>query len=198
MNELGSALKRIIAAVANGQINNKKFLFSKLDIKDGFWPMVVSAEDAWNFCYIIPNDDPNASIDDTCIVVPNALQMGWCESPPFFCAASETARDVIASLLDADLPPHAFESKMLPTNFDDMALADLYSAVTLIEVFVDDFIECTDSMARETILKITRAMIHGIHSIFPPKDITGHAGGDPISEKKLEKLEGLWQTPKKS
>ena len=112
--------------------------------------MVVSAEDAWNFCYIIPNDESNASIDDTCIVVPNALQMGWCEFPPFFCAASETEQDVISSLLDANLPPHAFETKMLPNNFDDMALADLNSAVTLIEVFLDDFIACTDTMASES------------------------------------------------
>ena len=36
MNELGSALKRIIAAVADGQQEDKKFLLSKLDIKDGF------------------------------------------------------------------------------------------------------------------------------------------------------------------
>ena len=36
------------------------------------------------------------------------------------------------------------------TNFDDMALADLYSAVTLtIEIFVDDFIACTDFMVCE-------------------------------------------------
>ena len=74
MNELVvSALKQIIAAVADGQQEDKKFLFSKLNIKGGFWLMVVSTEDAWNFCYIIPNDESNASIDDTRIVVPNAL-----------------------------------------------------------------------------------------------------------------------------
>ena len=196
MNELGAALRRIIAAVADGQQKGKTFMFSKLDIKDGFWRMVVSAADAWNFCYIIPSVDPSDTLDDTRIVVPNALQMGWCESPPFFCAASETARDIIASLLHTDLPPHAFESKMLPRNFTSLPLADLSSVITLIEVFVDDFIACTDSMARDTILKITRAMLHGIHSIFPPRDVTGHNGGDPISEKKLDKLEGLWQHTK--
>jgi hypothetical protein len=196
MNELGSALRRIIAAVADGQQNDKKFLFSKLDIKDGFWRMVDDAANAWNFCYIIPSEDPNATLDDTKIIVPNALQMGWCESPPFFCVASETARDIIASLLHTDLPPHAFEGKMLPPNFGNLPLADLSLVITLIEVFVDDFIACTNSMARETILKITRAMLHGIHSIFPPRDVTGHKGGDPISEKKLEKLEGLWQHTK--
>ena len=36
MNQLGSALKRIVATLADGQHNNKKFMYSKLDIKDGF------------------------------------------------------------------------------------------------------------------------------------------------------------------
>jgi len=74
-------------------------MFSKLDIKDGFWRMAVNDENTWNFCYVLPSDDPNIDIDDIKIVVPNCLQMGWCESPPFFCAASETACDVIESLL---------------------------------------------------------------------------------------------------
>jgi hypothetical protein len=28
------------------------------------------------------------------IVIPSLLQMGWVESPPFFCAATETSHDV--------------------------------------------------------------------------------------------------------
>jgi len=75
MAQLGSALKRIIATVADGQRKNKKIFFSKLDIKDGFWRMVVNAADAWNFCHVIPNTDTNASINETNIVVPNSLQM---------------------------------------------------------------------------------------------------------------------------
>ena len=35
-------------------------------------------------------------------------------------------------------------------------------------------------------------MLHGIHSIFPPTILTGNNGGDPISEKKLDKHEGMW------
>ena len=122
--------------------------------------------------------------------------MGWCESPPSFCAASETARDVIASLLSTELPPHASESKMLPSNFDSLPLADLHSIFTLIEVFVDDFIACTDAVSKTHLLQVSRAMLHGIHSVFPTWDINGHTGGDPISEKKLDKLEGLWEHTK--
>ena len=193
MEQLGNALKRLIARSADAQTEQKDLLFSKLDIKDGFWRLIVNDDDAWNFCYAIPNEDPNASLDDTRIVIPNSLQMGWCESPPFFCMASETARDVIQKLLKVELPPHPFEARMLPHNFDSLPLQDLHGTIELIEVFVDDFIGCTDGITQATLLRITRAMLHGIHSIFPPPSVTGHSGGDPISEKKLDNLDGLWQ-----
>ena len=196
MHELGNVLKRILATLADGHNSDptKSFMFSKLDIKDGFWRMIVSEEDAWNFCYAIPPPSPDTPLDDIQIVVPNSLQMGWCESPPFFCAATETGRDVIESLLDTTLPAHKFENKMLPINFNSLPrqCADLLSTTTLIEVYVDDYIACIDNISRKHIQQVSRAMLHGIHSIFPPPTVTGHNGGDPISEKKLDKLEGQW------
>ena len=51
MTQLGSALKQIVALVAN---TNSPFYFTKLDIKDGFWQMAVSNNFAWNFCYMLP------------------------------------------------------------------------------------------------------------------------------------------------
>ena len=193
MRQLGSALKRIITKVAEGQQEKKEFKFAKLDIKDGFWRLIVNNDDAWNFCYCIPPENPNTPLDDIQIVVPNSLQMGWCESPPFFCAASETARDVIESLLQTELPAHPFEQRMLPENFTSLPIGDLTSTTALIEVFVDDFIGCVDDITQTKLLQTTRAMLHGINSISPPPpSVTGHNGGDPISEKKLDKLEGLW------
>ena len=195
MDQLGKALLRIIAALADAQAAGKQLFFAKLDIKDGFWRMIVSDADAWNFCYAIPNADPAATRDDTRIVVPNSLQMGWCESPPFFCAASETARDVIQQLLKVDLPPHPLEHYMMPANNSTLPTVaqDLLNMINLIEVFVDDFIGCTDNLTKEHLLKFTRAMMHGMHSIFSPPSQTGHTGGDPISIKKLKQLEGLWE-----
>ena len=195
MDQLGNALQRMIAKLADAQEEGKELCFAKLDIKDGFWRMVVSDDDAWNFCYAIPNEDPNASRDDIRIVVPNSLQMGWCESPPFFCAASETARDVIKQLLKVDLPLHPFEHGMLPDANVQLPkeAMDLAHTMDLIEVFVDDFIGCTDNLTRSHLVKFTRAMMHGMHSIFQPPSVTGHTGGDPISEKKLKQLEGLWE-----
>jgi hypothetical protein len=43
-----------------------------------------------NFTYILLQPEVNP----TKLVVPTSLQMGWVESPPYFCTASETARDI--------------------------------------------------------------------------------------------------------
>ena len=92
---------------------NKPFLFSKPDIKDELWRMAVSNDDAWNFCYVNPSLTLLTSMDDIEIVVPNSLQMGWCESSPFFYAATETARDIMHKLLEeaVSLEQHPFEEK---------------------------------------------------------------------------------------
>ena len=75
MDELGKALQRMITRLSDAQDAEKELFFAKLDIKeDGFWRMIVGDDDAWNFCYAIPNEDPNASRDDIRIVVPNSLQ----------------------------------------------------------------------------------------------------------------------------
>ena len=91
MYKLGNIIPRIIHAMAAAPENGIPLLFSKVDLKDGYWRMEVSEEDAWNFAYVLPKLDPS---EETMLVVPHALQMGWSESPPYFCAATETARNL--------------------------------------------------------------------------------------------------------
>jgi hypothetical protein len=57
---------------------------------------------------------------------------------------------------------------------------------------VDDFIGTTNILSTEHLQKVSRAMLHGIHSIFPPPEVTGHSGEDPVSEQKIKKGEGVW------
>ncbi len=196
MVQLGNCIQRIVDILARNYDPNHPFKFAKLDIKDGFWRMAVSAEDAWNFCYVLPVPHPTGNIDDTLLVVPSCLQMGWCESPPFFCAASETANDVIRSLLDEiNLPAHEFESDMMRETVLETSTARLQAAanfVNITEVFVDDFIGGTNNPTDEHLRHFSRAMLHGIHSVFPPPSVTGHQGEDPVSQKKLAQGEGTW------
>ena len=64
------------------------------------------------------------------------------------------------------------------------------------EVYVDDFIAMSNDLRRQHILHTSRAMLHGIHAIFPPPAVTGHNGFDPITESKLRKGEGMWDITK--
>ena len=69
---------------------DETILFSKIDLSDDFWQMMVSSKDAWHFCFVLPDARAWPSL----IVIPLALQMGWCESPAYFCATTKTARDI--------------------------------------------------------------------------------------------------------
>ena len=197
MFELGNVILRIVWALATAD-PNIPFLFTKVDLKDGYWRMCVNANDAWNFAYVLPKLKPS---EPTRLVIPDALQMGWSESPPFFCAATETARDVAMKNIQnkASLEPHPLESIMLgDANFD--FLPKTYQNqptefIKLLEVYIDDFIGVIQAKSVEELQQFTRAVLHAIYNTFPPPELTGSTMGPPISEKKLTE-EGLWQTCK--
>ena len=126
MTELGNVLPRLIYAVGTAPENKGPILFSKLDIEDGYWRMVVPADDEWNFAYVLPKQDPQDPDEPTILVIPSSLQMGWTHSPANFCAASETARDVHETIVHkpiGSLPPHALEPFMLPSDLPALRAA---------------------------------------------------------------------------
>jgi hypothetical protein len=197
MAELGNVLKRIVHTMASNHDINQPFVFSKCDIKDGFWRMVVNHHDAWNFCYVLPCKNKKNNIDNVQIVVPHSLQMGWCESPPFFCAATETGRDIIDKMLKTynDIPFHPMEHYVMTGSPDD---PDHHNPTTtnLVEVFVDDFIGVTNNINSQHLRRFARSLLHGIHCIFPPPSVSGHKGGDPLSESKMKQGDGQWKFSK--
>ena len=106
MIQLGTWL---VAMPADNYNPEHPFYFAKLSIKDGLWRTAIKNTNTWNFCFILPQLKPTTSINAALLVAPNCLQMDWHESPPFFCAASETARDVIEALLkESSLPQQPF------------------------------------------------------------------------------------------
>ena len=198
MNELGRVLPRLIYAVATAPEQRGPILFSKLDIKDGYWRMVVTPDEEWNFAYILPKLEPN---EPTQLVIPSCLQMGWCRSASYFCAASETARDVSQALAEqkpGTLPEHPLESFLLPPT---LQLADPDSAAAwdflhLIEVYIDDFIQLAQCSDPIQLKHLSRSILHGIHSVFPPPTFTGGNEEEPIALKKLHQGDGIWETRK--
>ena len=71
-------------------------------------------------------------------------------------------------------------------------ISGLMSNFTLLDIFVDDFVALTDDLTQDHLLKVSRALLHGINTVFLLPDVTEHNGGYPISEKKLANLNGIW------
>ena len=211
---LGSSMPRILDFLAHAPSEYPVYL-SKYDISDGFWRMVVAAGAEWNFAYVLPQE-PGKPVK---LVVPSALQMGWKESPGYFCSASETARDVAEKFAGFngqmhDLPMHKFEklirmpaaadngdgaingdntldSASASTSDKPPSLRDRVVPWTALEVFVDDFIAMTQDVDR--IPHLTRSILQGIEQVFPDPSVTGHVNGKPpLSEKKILKGDADW------
>jgi hypothetical protein len=113
IDQMGHSLQHIIHAFAEADKDAKVFM-AKFDIKDGFWRLDCQEGEEWNFAYVLPQEEG----EPTRLVVPTTLQMGWVESPPYFCAASKTARDVAAQYTEmpiGSLSQHKF-SEYTMTN----------------------------------------------------------------------------------
>ena len=169
MTQLGKVLPRLIAAVSHAPVDDGCIVLSKLDIKDKYWRMIVKNGQYLNFAYVL-SDKKGERIR---LVIPSLLQMGWAESPPFFCAATEMAREIAedtARKLMGSLSAHALEDFMLlPNKWLEQNLAKTCTEyLKVMEVYVDDFCTMVQTSNVDIIRHVSRALLHAIHSISPP------------------------------
>lgn len=197
VKELGNVLGRLFHFMAEVP-EEEEIVFSKIDLADGYWRMIVEKDSRYNFAYVMPSANPEAPLR---LVIPSALQMGWNESPAYFCAATETARDIAQAWIGKgkELSPHPLESwvkpEIEPRRQTTGAKGVCYQMGA---VYVDDFVQAVVQDRQGELLEtVARASLHAIHSIFPPPSASGHPGAkDPISEKKLAKGDARWSPTK--
>ncbi len=112
--------------------------------------------------------------------------MGWVESPPFFCAASETARDIVQDYCKTkmgNLPPHKFTNYVIGNQaYEDLPERDELdnNFRYLLEVYVNDFVSLVIPTSREQLRHVSTGTMTGIHDVFPADEIDSN---DPISDK---------------
>ena len=107
IDQIGDCLSRIIHAFVEADPNAKVFM-AKWDINDGFWRMDCKEGEEWKFAYVLPQPEG----EPVKLVIPKLLQMGWVELPPYFCAATETARDVSIDYIDTEVGRHINSNSM--------------------------------------------------------------------------------------
>jgi hypothetical protein len=194
VKELGNVLPRLLDFMATVPAE-EHIHFSKLDLADRYWRMIVTREERCNFAYVMPSKPG----EELMIVARSALQMGWNGSPAFFCATTETVRDVSQMWIDqgTELPAQAMESLVEPT-LTPRRQSSTGASHQWSGVYVDDHIMAAVEVSTGILLRRTaRATLHAIHSVFTaPGEATMEGAKDPISEKKLHKGDGRWDTKK--
>ena len=85
IDQIGTILLRLIRAFAKAQ-DCANIFQARLDIKYGFWRLDCKEGEESNFCYVLAQ---KTGIPIK-LVVPMSLQMGWIESPAYFCTLSKT------------------------------------------------------------------------------------------------------------
>jgi hypothetical protein len=157
--------------------------------------MLVKPEARWNFASVMPSPPGTPTL----LVIPRALQMGWNESPAYFCATAESVRDIAQSWLDTGThkPVHPMESFTAPAK-PARPQSSAGPAHQMSAVYVDGFLLAAVQDATGNFLQRTAwATLHAIHSVFPTPKATGRIDAkDPISEKKLAKGDARWATLK--
>lgn len=194
MDQIGHIAQRIIYAFGTAPEDAKLFS-AKFDVKDGFWNLDMVKGEEYNFAYLYPTLEND---DRVLLVVPTSLQMGWVESPPYFCVASETGRNIASQYVETpigSLPPHNFSAKTeTAPEFKQLPPSSTTNKLPyVIDVYVNDYISIAMPASQEQLRHVGQAVMMGIHDIWQPKE---ENNDDPISYKKIEKGEGVWMLEK--
>jgi len=215
--QFGRALERIITQVVHADPRCGPVKFVKIDLSDGFHQIFVRAAD-------IPKlgvSFPALSGEEPLAAFPLSLPMGWTESPPCFCAFTETIADVANSRIlkwrhsplhhltkDAnsvpalpepfpDVPHHGTVPTTSAPRSRNPLLPNRTRILATVDVFVDDFIGAAQGSAQR-LNRICRTLMHSIDDVLRPVDsLDPELRKQPISVKKLRQGDACWSTVKK-
>ncbi len=94
------------------------------------------------------------------------------------------------------LPSHKFKHYAVDSpNYTDLPEIAIESKGFgyMVEVYVNNFMSLVIPVSWEQLRHVANAIMHGIHDVFPPDEDDSN---EPISEKKLQKGEGRYDTRK--
>ncbi len=115
--QFGGTLHRLLYLVRHADPKFGPVRINKQDLKDAFYRMFLRALDCLHLALILPRYEGEPQL----VAIPLATTMGWVQSPPTFCAMSETVCDVANANFKAS-PLGAQPHRLSPTaeEHDDL------------------------------------------------------------------------------
>ena len=199
--QFGKALSRILWALAYANPSFGPVALAKFDLSDGFYRIQLALRAIAALGVILPQ----APEETPLVALPMVLPMGWTESPPAFCAATETVADLANAKLASNEPQvaHRLETiaKTPPQDWEPPSNTEVQGPSTprlllqqplrLADVYVDDLVGAAQGGDTAN-LYLTRVILHSLDQVFralSPQDLP--ARQEPASLSKLEKGDGF-------
>jgi len=110
--QFGKALPRVLQTIHEANPRFGPVYLSTVDISDGFYRMNLRPQDALRLGVLFPSRPGERQL----VGIPLVLPMGWTESPPAFCSATETVADMANQAMAKD-----WKSLDVPHRLDEVA-----------------------------------------------------------------------------
>jgi hypothetical protein len=214
--QFGKALDRILQAIVDADPAHGPVKLIKVDIADGFYRIWLNLHDIPKLAVSIPplyGDEP-------LVALPLALPMGWTESPPYFCVATETVADITNKRLMNHWkpPPHRLEeaantppeaavdnapqrarmetSPPLASSTRPANRLTRKRPLRKVDVFVDDFVGMAQGNGQQ-LSAVRRTLLHSLDDVLRKLDeFDDKHRKEPASVKKLLQGDACWGTRK--
>jgi hypothetical protein len=198
--QFGKAIERLLQKAIQANPKFGPLVNYKVDISDGFYRIPLTTSGLKKLGVLLPNFPGLPPL----VAFPLVLPMGWTDSPPFFCAFTETICDLTNDELRQNLryPKHKLEDIAGATDFEDCkGTAAQVPLVTqshqagltrkptaYVDVFVDDFCGEGQESKMNPLQNQRRTLFHNIDKVFRPNEKGDNPSRkEPISISKLEK-----------
>jgi hypothetical protein len=197
--QFGMALQCILQRLAYCNPHHGPPLMAKLDLADGYYRIPLSLQAALNLAVILPATHNT----ETLIALPLSLPMGWRDSPPYFCAFTETCTDLANIHPDTTLQ-HPFQYALASastSHFSTFSSDDIFPFVPdhpqspplqYTDVYLDDFM----IIAQQPLpWPAMNNLLSHIHSVFRDPDSSPRR--KIVSESKVAKGDATFGTFKR-
>ena len=211
--QFGRALHRVLQQVRQADPRQGPVYLSKIDMADAYMRVPLQIGSIAALGALLPkhrNEPPM-------VAFPLILPMGWVESPPYFCAVSETITDLTNQALRTrplQYRPHRLEpaanshpprQRLGPRDTQQ----DLSTKVgrerptgrrlpplAYADVYMDDELAVAQGSALRR-QQVRQACLHSVDQVLRPLQASDRAmRKEPVSIKKLKKGDAYWATRK--
>lgn len=196
--QFGTTLQRILQRLCYCNPAFGPPLMAKIDLSNGYYRVPLSPEVALELAVVLPPDHTG----DNLIGIPLSLPMGWVQSPPYFCAFTETITDIANTQPTQSLdlhpllsmthgPPSAVHGYHPQALLPDQITPPL-APLTYVDVYLDDFMAVAQRPQHTSLMN---HLLHSIDTIFLDSPHTPQR--QLISQSKLDKGDATWSTTKR-